>query len=223
MRPKDLKSNYSWKDRKPYIKDFVLYVPDYYFQHAEFSMPSLQEIFGVDRPVCIEFCSGNGDWIVEKAKANPGKHFIAVEMLFERVRKIYSKRENLQLNNLLIVCGEALTFCHYYLKEKTIEETFVNFPDPWPKLRHAKHRLLKSDFLDELVRILKTQGLLTVATDDHDYAVSTLDLLKNDRRWSSKHPDPYFLTNISDYGYSYFDSLWRAKGKTIHHLQFHTL
>lgn len=222
MRPKDLKSDYTWKDRKPYIKDLVLYVPEYYFEHQLFIIPSFASIFGEEREVVIEFCSGNGDWIVEKAKAHPEKIFVAVEMLFERVRKIYAKRENQQIKNLLIVCGEALTFCKYYLAQGSVDDVFVNFPDPWPKLRHAKHRLLKEDFLQELQRILKKGGSLTFTSDDENYALSTLDLLQKNLGWKSVYPDPFFVTDLSDYGFSFFYSLWRSKGKTIRHLQFKT-
>lgn len=220
MKPKDLKSVFSWETRKPLLKDKVLYVPEYYFKHEEFTVPCFKEIFGNNNPIDIEFCSGNGDWVINKAKENPNRNWIAVEKLHKRVRKIWSKRENFSLDNLLIVCGEALTYCKYYLKSHCISSVFINFPDPWPKERHAKHRLIKPMFLDELSKIVQEKGTMTIVTDDVEYKNSIIDICLAHKKFLSLHPYPYYKSNIDDYGYSYFHDLWKGLGKTIHHISF---
>jgi len=224
MRPKDLKSNFTWATRAPLLKDKVLYVPEHYFQHEQFQMPSFEEIF--EKPahkVCVEYCSGNGDWVVAKAKENPDIYWVAVEKQFDRVRKIFSKRENHGVNNLLIVCGEALTFSRYYLSDSLVSEVFINFPDPWPKHRHAKHRLLKEEFIKELSRVLMQQGKLTCVTDDSVYCDSIKELLLGSTEWKPAHPAPYVLQDVPGYGYSFFEALWKAQGKTIFHIEFYNV
>lgn len=223
MRPKDLKSNFTWATRKPFLKDNILYVPEYYSEHEAFNMPVLSELFANKNPVFVEYCSGNGDWVVEKALQNPSINWIAVEKQFERVRKIFSKRENRGASNLLIICGEALTFTRYYLLENSIQEIFINFPDPWPKHRHAKHRLIQGEFIRELSRVMVEQGCSTFVTDDDIYARSIIQLMSTSGLWDSIHKEPYFVTDIEDYGYSFFDTLWRKLGKVIHHIQFRNL
>jgi len=220
MRPKDLKSEYSWQTRRPYVKDGILFVPKHYFEHETFVMPKLSEIFSNHNPIHIEYCSGNGDWIIEKAKANPEINFIAVEMLFERVRKIYAKRENQGIKNLLIVCGEAQPFTKYYLEPNSTESVYVNFPDPWPKARHAKHRLIQASFLKELLRVMKQGGSFYFTTDDDTYAHSVAQLLSKQQEFASDYPSPFFRTDIENYGYSFFKELWINKGKTIKYLKF---
>ena len=137
MRPQHFKFPFTWEERRPLIVDRVLFIPKYYENHREWSMPAWEDpqIFGRQAPVHIEYCSGNGAWIVEKALKHPEIHFVAVEKRFERVRKLWSKMHNLKLSNLFVVCGEALTFTQNYLSSESIEKIFVNFPDPWPKRR----------------------------------------------------------------------------------------
>jgi tRNA (guanine-N7-)-methyltransferase len=223
MRPKDLKSTFTWETRAPLLKDKILYVPSYYSKHEEFSMPPLKEVFGNEAPIHIEYCTGNGDWIIEKAKENSDVNWIAVEQQFERVRKIFSKRENRGVKNLLIVCGEALTFTKYYLLEDSIKKIYINFPDPWPKHRHAKHRLIQGEFIQELSRVVTEGGLSTFVTDDTTYSQSIIKDLMQSELWSSLYPDPHFITNLDGYGYSFFESLWKNLGKDIYHMQFKNL
>ena len=220
MRPKDLKSDYTWETRRPYLKEGILFVPKHFFEHETFVMPKLCEIFSNHNPIHIEYCSGNGDWIIEKAKANPEENFIAVEMLFERVRKIYAKRENQGIKNLLIVCGEAQPFTRFYLEANQLENVYINFPDPWPKARHAKHRLVQDSFLKDLLRVMKQGGSFYFTTDDGPYAESVAQLLSQKQEFASDYPPPFFRTDIENYGYSFFKELWMKKGKTIKYLKF---
>src|SRR5579863_3755958 len=140
MRPKHLKSPFPWEGRRPMIHDRILYVPEYYDHHGDYQFPGWlsAEVFGREAPIEVEYCSGNGAWIVEKALKDPSRNWVAVEMQFERVRKIWSKIHNLNLKNLLVVCGEALTFTRYYVPKGSFAAAYVNFPDPWPKAKHAK-------------------------------------------------------------------------------------
>src|SRR5690348_6324632 len=135
MKPKDLRFPFTWEERKPLIHDKVLFVPKLYDRHQEWSFPAWEEIFGSSAPLNIEYCSGNGSWIVEKAKRDPCTHWVAVEKRFDRVQKIWSKMKNEQISNLFIVCGEALAFTTYYAHANSFAQLYINFPDPWPKGR----------------------------------------------------------------------------------------
>jgi len=220
MRPKDLKSIFTWATRAPLLKDKILYVPEYYFDHHKFTMPSWEAIFDNTQGVSIEYCSGNGDWVVDKARAYPEKNWVAIERQFERVRKIFSKRANYGVNNLLIVCGEALTFTRYYLPEASVEEVYINFPDPWPKHRHAKHRLIQKAFIEQLARVLVPEGKMTCVTDDESYCKAVVELMLSHTEWQHLSPEPYFRTDVEGYGYSFFEALWKNLGKPIFHIEF---
>lgn len=219
MKPKDLKCPFRWDNRRPLLHEGVLYVPTYYDKH-KVGAPDFLSVFQNDCPCLMEFCSGNGDWVVGKALQFPKWNWIAVEKRFDRVRKIWSKMKNHGVQNLLIVCGEAMTFSKEYLPPQVIDEIFVNFPDPWPKRGHAKHRLIQTSFAEECARVSKDNGSLMLVTDDPDYSQQMIEVMTNHSSWESSLQPPHFLTEWPGYGDSFFETLWRAKGLTIHYHQF---
>ncbi|MBS0616092.1 MAG: tRNA (guanosine(46)-N7)-methyltransferase TrmB [Verrucomicrobia bacterium] len=209
-----LKYPFPWEERRPALHEGVLFIPDYYFEHHLWSFPGFAEIFGKEAPVHVEYCSGNGAWILEKAKNSPDL-WVAVEWRFDRVRKIWSKMRNLGLKNLLIVCGDARIFAQEYLPSDSVNDVYINFPDPWPKEKHAKNRIFQPSFIDQLART--TKGKVTTVTDDPTYRTQILTEMKN---WTSSFPEPGYVTEWPEYGASFFDTLWRQKGCTIHYMQF---
>ena len=145
---------------------------------------------------------------------------MAVEWRFDRVQKIWSKKQNRSLSNLFIVCGDAQIFIRDYLKDSTIDAAYVNFPDPWPKEKHAKNRLFQPHFIAEMTRTLRPGATLTVATDDPPYSAQIVTTVLSNSAWSSLHPEPYYMTQWDGYGTSFFDTLWREKGREIRYFQF---
>lgn len=222
MKPKQLKAPFHWDDRRPHLGDRVLFVPHHYSEHGSFVLPKFDEadLFGRVAPIYIEYCSGNGDWVVEKAIQFPEYNWIAVEKRFDRVRKIWSKLKNQHVPNLIVVSGEALPFTEHYLKGGCVAGCFINFPDPWPKGKHAKHRLFQPPFIQQLGRVMEKGAKLTIATDDEIWVDRISLALLKEQNFHSAFPHPYFVTDWPNYGFSYFGHLWREKGKTIHYLQF---
>jgi len=202
---------FSWEERRPLLQERIFYVPDFYQAHERALFPSFDSLFGNQNPVHIEYCSGNGEWVVDKAVSHPEINWIAVELKFDRLCKINSKAQNCGLENLFIISGEALTFSREYLPDGQLDAVYVNFPDPWPKDRHAKHRLIRRPFSKELWRTVKKEGSITLVTDDIPY----LEQMRYEmQEWTPKPP------SSTAYGSSYFDRLWRSKGLTIHTLYY---
>ena len=215
MKPKDLKAPFSFEERRPSILERILYVPTYYAKHGEFSFPTWQELFGNDHPVHIEYCSGNGEWILERAKAHPEVNWVAVEIRFDRVRKIHSKRTNEKVTNLFIVCGEAQVFTREYLHSNSVEMMYVNFPDPWPKDRHAKHRLIQAPFMNDVLTVMKPGGKAQLVSDAQEYIEQMKEEIGKVSNWKRVEHQ-----NQTAYGTSYFDRLWRSLGRMIHYLEY---
>ena len=216
MKPKNLKFPCTWEERKVVIQDSVWFIPEYYDAFESFTFPGWEEIFENKNPVMVEYCSGNGAWIIARAQAFPHLNWIAIEMKFERVRKIWSKMKNLGLSNLVIVCGEGHTATSQYFPKETISEIFINFPDPWPKRAHAKHRIIKAPFVAEMARILVPGGKATLVTDDPDYSAIMMEAMGGNANFQST----LYTTENPSYGTSYFDQLWRSKGKQIRYHQY---
>jgi tRNA (guanine-N7-)-methyltransferase len=222
MKPEDLKSPFSFDERQVLIKDKIWFVPDYFDRYDEFTFKGFEDpdLFGNSNPVHLEYCSGNGSWIAKKAIANPLINWVACEIKFCRVRKIWSKIKNLELNNLFAICGEGNGVTKRYFFPNSIDHVFINFPDPWPKKRHAKHRIIQAPFVEELLRILKPDGIVTFVTDDVDYSNWTIDFFTANLGFESCFPAPFYSNEQPEYGTSYFDQLWREKGRLIRYHQF---
>jgi tRNA (guanine-N7-)-methyltransferase len=177
-------------------------------------------VFGRESIIEVEYCSGNGAWIVEKALSYPDRNWVAVEIQFERARKIWSKIHNLNLKNLLVVCGEASTFTRHYIPKGSVGAVYVNFPDPWPKARHAKKRLLQEPFFTEISAALVPGAIATIVTDHADYTRQIVASMQRSPLWEPCLPAPHYMTGYEEYGTSYFGALWREQGIPVHYMQY---
>jgi len=218
----DLRIPFVWEERRPVLLDRFLYVPDSYDRHAEWKpIPwSDPALFGNGQPVFLEYCSGNGQWICERAKQNPHINWVALDVRFDRSRKAWARMHRDLLSNLYIFCGEASVLTRYYIPKESLSEIFVNFPDPWPKLRHAKHRLIQAPFLKELAQAALPGAPATFVTDDGVYAAQILRELGACPVWRPRLPPPHFTPDWHDYGSSYFADLWKTKGRMIHYIPY---
>ncbi len=174
----------------------------------------LQRAYEKPQQLAIEFCSGNGAWIAERAQAEASYNWLAVERRFDRARKIQSKRYNQNIPNLAVAWGNAEHIVQHLIEEGSVERVFINFPDPWPKKRHHSRRLLLPPFINQLARIMAPQGELCFVTDDCDFAVATQALIDQDHHFENLYADG-FVHHIEHYGSSTFEELWRSKGKQI--------
>lgn len=208
---------FKWQDRKPIIIEGLLYLPSYFQDHHFFK---IKNFFDNSNPIDIEYCSGNGQWIIEKAKQNPHTNFIAVELKFDRARKIWLKMHNENLKNLFVVMGEALTFTKHYLENEAISDIYINFPDPWPKKKHIKNRLITDLFSQEVLRVMKKNKIITLVTDDINYLNQMIDVFLNNKDFEPIYEKPYYIQDLENFGESFFDTLFRNKRKCINFLKF---
>lgn len=218
----DLRIPFKWQDRKSVFLEKCLYIPGHFDRHDEWEIVPFSDasFFGNEKPVRVEYCSGNGQWIVEMAKKNPEINWVAVEMKFERARKIWGKIFREDLSNLFVVCSEALIFTKYYMPKKSVSGVYVNFPDPWPKLRHAKNRLIQDAFLKEVELTLKEGAIVWMTTDDEMYRDQMIAVSMDRPLWGSKYSDPFYVRDLEGFEDSYFKNLWEGKGKSIYHMAF---
>jgi len=199
---KDLVIPFSWEERRPILLDRFFYVPKQY-DHKEDRM-------SLEGPLFMEICSGNGQWVGEKAKKHPEITWLAVEMDFQRARKIWLKSFRENIPNLLVVCAEASAFVRYYAP--VVEEAYVNFPDPWPKRCHGKHRLIWAPFVQLLQKVVKKKA--TLVTDDEPYCQQMVREFAKAGGWQRDEWLP------EEYGASFFGDLWRERGREIFYLRY---
>jgi tRNA (guanine-N7-)-methyltransferase len=126
-------------------------------------------LFPERRPLEIELGSGDGSFLAQYAGEHRDRNFIGVERLLGRVRKLERKANRLGLNNLRIVRIEAAYFLQYLIPAKSIDSLHLYFPDPWPKRKHRKNRLVNKQFPEIVKGSLAAGGKIYLRTDDADY------------------------------------------------------
>jgi tRNA (guanine-N7-)-methyltransferase len=146
---------------------------------VEFGMQVLEvrALFGRDAPLTIEIGFGNGDNLLALATAHPGRDFLGVEVHRPGVGRLLLGLEERRLANVRVVCHDAVEVFERQVAPQSVHEILILFPDPWPKKRHHKRRLIQRPFVDLAVSRLTRGGLLRLATDWQPYALEMLTTL----------------------------------------------
>jgi len=134
-------------------------------------------VFGRDAPLVLEIGSGMGETTLEIAKADPATDFLAIEVHAPGVGSLLRGIEAAGLTNLRVIRHDALDVLEQMIADASLAGIHLFFPDPWPKKRHHKRRLVKPEFAALAARKLAPGGLLHAATDWPDYAEQILAVL----------------------------------------------
>ena len=149
----------------------MLSVPD------EAGKLSFAEVFGNANPVELEIGSGKGTFLMAVSEAKPDTNFIGIE--YARAYAEYAAdrlRRNHRMN-CRIVPGEATWWIRCHVPDESLANIHIYFPDPWPKTRHHKRRLIQLPFITEVRRVLRPGGLMRLVTDHADYFAHMQDVL----------------------------------------------
>lgn len=120
-----------------------------------------------DQDVFMEIGSGKGQFITSLAKANPNRHFVAVEKEQNVCYRLAQKKDEMQLENLIIIMDDAENLREYF-KDTKASVIQLNFSDPWPKARHHKRRLTYMTKLNLYKELLSADGKVILRTDHLD-------------------------------------------------------
>jgi len=127
------------------------------------------KLFPKPQPLEVELGSGDGSFLAQYAAGHPERNFIGVERLLGRLRKLDRKGRRAGLTNLRGVRIESAYFLEYLLPPHSASALHVYFPDPWPKRRHRRHRLLNERFPALAGQALAPGGTVYLRTDDQPY------------------------------------------------------
>jgi tRNA (guanine-N7-)-methyltransferase len=129
----------------------------------------LTRLFPKPQPLEVELGCGDASFLVEFARRNPGKNFIGVERLLGRISKLDRKGRRAGLTNLRGVRIESSYFLQFLLPPDSASALHIYFPDPWPKKKHRKYRLINESFPRLAHAALAPGGVIYLRTDDADY------------------------------------------------------
>ncbi len=135
--------------------------------------------FGRAAPVVLEIGFGNGDNLVDMAAAAPDCNFLGIEVHEPGVGHCLLQVAERQLTNVRVMRHDALEVLRAMLADHALSRVNLFFPDPWPKKRHHKRRIVQRDFVNLVARKLLPGGILHIATDWADYAEHIADVMAN--------------------------------------------
>ena len=127
----------------------------------------LLTIFGRVALLQVDLGCGDGSFLCQLAERQPDQNFLGTEKLVGRVARVCRKAASLE--NVRVLNVESSYAVRYLLPEASVKTFYLLFPDPWPKRRHHRRRIVNVDFLNSVHRALKTEGVLRIATDQLDY------------------------------------------------------
>jgi len=139
-------------------------VPENYFAPLD-----LEAIYGRNAPIEVDLGCGDGTFLAQIAEANPERDFLGVERLPGRVRSAKRRIMERKLANARVLRVETSYAVRQLLPAASVSVFHLMFPDPWPKRRHWRRRVVTGDFLTSVYRALAFRGLLRIATDQIDY------------------------------------------------------
>lgn len=137
----------------------------------------LEAQFGNAQPVIMEIGFGNGDATWQMAKASPDRNYLGVEVHKPGVGSLLLKLEENGLENVRIASEDAVEFLAERIPDGSLDGICIYFPDPWPKKRHHKRRIIQAPFVALMARKIAAGGLLHLATDWEPYAEFILEVM----------------------------------------------
>jgi tRNA (guanine-N7-)-methyltransferase len=169
----------------------------------------LERIFGRKAPLHVDVGCGEGSFLCALAQRLPRKNFLGVERLSSRIRS--SARKAASLDNVRLLQVESSYAVRYLLPTGSVERFYLLFPDPWPKRRHHRRRVVTPDFLNSVHSALEENGAIHIATDDLDYFGKIKGIAES---------NPGFVIGDADRELppSKFGLIFRQKGASIYWL-----
>ena len=135
------------------------------------------QIFGRSAPLFLEIGFGNGEALVEIAAANPEHDYLGIEVHRPGIGHLLLQIQQREITNIRVYCHDAIDILEQQIADNSLAGTHLFFPDPWPKKRHHKRRIVRPDFIALVTRKLQQDGYFHAATDWENYAQHMLEVL----------------------------------------------
>jgi tRNA (guanine-N7-)-methyltransferase len=137
----------------------------------------LDTLFPRRAPRYLEIGFGMGTSLIKMAEDNPANDYLGIEVHRPGVGSVLIKAEEKQLQNIKLINHDAIAVLKQAIPDNSLDGIYLFFPDPWPKKKHHKRRIVQQGFVEHVYRCLKPGGILHMATDWEDYALSMLQVM----------------------------------------------
>lgn len=171
-------------------------------------------------PLVVEIGFGMGKSFIQMAKDDPNSNFLGIEVHPPGVGSTLMLIESEQLSNVKIIHFDAFEVLTKCFNEKSIDIIQIFFPDPWPKARHHKRRLINDNFISMIKPLLKTGGQIRLATDWENYAQQMLEVMSRAEGFNNTSEDGTYIPRPSWRPYTKFETRGQNLGHGVWDLVF---
>jgi tRNA (guanine-N7-)-methyltransferase len=175
---------------------------------------NLRELFGNDHPVILEIGSGKGRFLIATATERPDLNLIGIEKSLHYHRVIRERVRKRALTNVRLVNHDAFLVLQKMIPDASIAEVHIYFPDPWPRKREQKRRIIRPQVLEEIRRVLVPGGMGIYVTDHQSYFEAAAPHVEAAFRSERRIPGP------DDPPRTNYEAKYRAEGRPIFEIRF---
>jgi tRNA (guanine-N7-)-methyltransferase len=168
----------------------------------------------------VDIGFGRGEFLIDAAAKEPQRAFVGIERSFKRTLKMARRIARLGIRNVRLVESTAQTGIPELFSERSIESAWINFPDPWPKDRHAARRLVQAPFIRDLALRLVPGGALHLATDDAAYAAQMCEVLAGESLLENLYAPEPFRREKSGRITTAYELEWESLSRSSHYFSY---
>jgi len=184
------------------------------------TMPDWQQVFGNHNPVALEIGSGMGDFVAKMATLHPDWNFIAIDYYNKGCLKTCKRIDKAGLDNVRVVRDEARVFLERCIQRESLRAVIINCPDPWPKQRHRKRRLVGTGFMNLLAGYMRPGADFYFATDFEDYGMDVADLMPQVDAFANMLAPDHYRHELVGYPLSKYMLKFMGEGKQIYFVHY---
>lgn len=176
----------------------------------------LPALFGNDHPVFLEIGSGKGRFLIATATERPEVNLVGIEKSLHYHRVIRDRVLKRNLTNVRLINHDAFLVMQKMIPDASIAEVHIYFPDPWPRKREQKRRIIRPEVLEEIRRVLVPGGMGIYVTDHREYFEAAAPIVEQAFRSERRVPGP------DDPPRTNYEAKYRAEGRPIFEIRFWT-
>jgi len=181
----------------------------------------LNDIYDDDNDLYLEIGSGKGEFISRYPMSHPEWNFIGIEMSEKRIRNCLKKLSIDSNPNVRLIRRYVNTSISSWFHKESLAGVFIQHPDPWPKRKHHRRRLIQQDFLDAMAIVLRHGAQVQISTDHAEYANWISEEFLANPNYVSLQDDPIQLhPNLDDHIVTWFEEEQKKQGYHPHFMLF---
>lgn len=182
--------------------------------------PQWGDVFGNDNPLALEIGCGVGDFVVQMAALHPDWNFIALDFYNKGCLKTCKRIDKAELANVRVLRVEARSFIESCILPGSLRAVIINCPDPWPKIRHRKRRMVNSGFVAWLSHFMLPGGDFYFATDFDDYGLDVAEFMTRQEGFENQFAPDAFRHVAEGYPISKYMRRFLDLGQSIYYVHY---